>query len=129
MKEENNQSREKGYRVVQNEGMITWRIEELWDGGIARSPFGAKESAIRREEDIARAEGFIDDLVLKEVVAEEISPCASFEKDSDGTWRCIHATSIEIENRVLEIGKGMTFTKGIPFMLVDISKWLDENCS
>ena len=129
MKEKNNQSRERGYRVVQNEGMITWRIEELWDGGVVRSPFGAKESAIRREEDIARAEGFIDDLVLKEVVAEEKSPCDDFEKDSDGNWRCTNATSIEINNRVIAIGKGTTITKGVPFMLVDVYKWLDDNCS
>ena len=129
MKEKNNQSRERGYRVVQNEGMITWRIEELWDGGVVRSPFGAKESAIRREEAIASAEGFIDDLVLKETIAEEVSPCDAFEKDSDGNWHCIHPTSIEIDNRVIGIGKGTTITKGIPFMLVDIGKWLDENCS
>ena len=129
MKEKNNQSSERGYRVVQNEGKITWRIEELWDGGVVRSPFGAKESAIRREEDIARAEGFIDDLVLKEAIGEEKSPCDAFEKDSDENWRCTAAVSIEIENRIIVIEEGLTFTKGVPFMGVDVAKWLDENCS
>ena len=129
MKEKNNQSSEKAYRVVQNEGQITWRIEELWDGGVVRSPFGAREFAIRREESLARAEGFIDDLVLKEVIGEEKSPCDAFEKDSDGNWCCIDPVSIKIENRVIVISKGMTFTKGVPYLMVDVAKWLDENCS
>jgi len=129
MNEKNSQSGERGYRVVKNEGKITWRIEELWDGGVVRSPFGAKESAIRAEEDIARAEDFIDDLVLKEVIAEEKSPCDAFEKDLDGNWRCTEPISIKIENRIIAIPERMTFTKGVPFMLVDIAQWLDENCS
>jgi len=129
MKEKNNQASERGYRLVQNEGKASWRIEELWDGGVVRGPFGVRESAIRREEDIARAEGFIDDLVLKEAIGEEKSPCDAFEKDSDGKWRCTAAVSIEIENRVIVIGEGLTFTKGVLFMGVDIAKWLDENCS
>ncbi len=129
MKEKNNQSSERGYRVVQIEGKITWRIEELWDGGVVRGPFGTREFAVRHEEDIARAEGFIDGLVLKEVIAEEKSPCDAFEKDSDGKWHCTAAVSIEIENRMMVIGEGLTFTKGVLFMGVDIAKWLDENCS
>ena len=129
MKEKNNQASERGYRVVQDEGKITWRIEELWDGGVVRGPFGTMEYARREEENIARAEGFIDDLVLKEAIGEEKSPCDAFEKDSDGNWRCIAPVSLEIENRMMVISEGMTFTKGIPFMLVDVAKWLDENCS
>ena len=129
MEEKNNQSSERGYRVVQIEGKITWRIEELWDGGVVRGPFGAKESAIQREENIARAEGFIDDLVLKEAIGEEKSPCDAFEKDSDGNWRSIDAAPIEMENRMIVIGKGMTFTKGVLFMMVDVAEWLDEKCS
>lgn len=129
MKEKNNQASERGYRLVQNEGKASWRIEELWEGGVVRGPFGVKEFAIRREEDIARAEGFIDDLVLKEAIGEEKSPCDAFEKDSDGKWNCTAAVSIEIENRIIVIGEGLTFTKGVLFMGVDIAKWLDENCS
>lgn len=129
MKEKNNQSSERGYRVVQNEGKITWRIEELWDGGAVRGPFGSREHAIGREEDIARSEGFIDDLVLKEVIAKEKSPCDAFKKDSEGNWHCIDATSIEIEKREIVISKGMTFTKGVLFLGMDVAKWLDENCS
>ena len=32
MKEKNNQASERGYRLVQNEGKASWRIEELWEG-------------------------------------------------------------------------------------------------
>ena len=126
---DNNKSSERSYQVVQIEGKITWRIEELWDGGVVRGPFGARESAIQREEDIARAEGFIDDLVLKDIIAEEKSPSDAFEKDSDGNWHCTSPISIKMENRIIIFREGMTFTKGVPFMTVDVAKWLDENCS
>ena len=56
--------KQRRYRVVQNEGKTTWRIEELWDGGVVRSLFTNREYAIRREEKIAEEEGFIDELVL-----------------------------------------------------------------
>lgn len=49
---------------MQIEGKITWRIEELWDGGVVRSPFGGREYAIEREEQIAKEQGFFDELVL-----------------------------------------------------------------
>jgi hypothetical protein len=129
MKKKNEESSERGYRVVQIEGKITWGIEELWDGGVVRGPFGSREAAIQREEKIARAEGFIDDLVLKEVVGEEKSLHDSFEKDSDGNWHCTKGVSINIEGRNIVIAKGMTFTRGTLFMLVDVGQWLDENYS
>ena len=129
MQEKNTQSSERGYRVVQTEGKITWRIEELWDGGVVRGPFGSEEIAIQREEDIARAEGFIDDLVLKETIGEEVSIHDAVEKDSEGNWHCLNAISIEMEQRIIVISAGMTFTKGVLFMGVDVAKWLDEHYS
>jgi len=129
MQEKNNQSSERAYRVVQIEGKITWSIEELWDGGAVRGPFGSREGAIRREEDITRAEGFIDDLVLKEVIEEEASIHDAVEKDSKGNWHCLNAISIEMEQRIIVISAGMTFTKGVLFMGVDVAKWLDEHYS
>ena len=129
MQEKNNQSSEKAYRVVQIEGKITWSIEELWDGGVVRGPFGSESAAIQREEDIARAEGFIDDLVLKEAIKEEVSISDAVEKDSEGNWHCVKAISIEMENRMMVLSAGMTFTKGAPFMGIDVAKWLDEHCS
>ena len=129
MQEKNNQSSERAYRVVQTEGKITWSIEELWDGGVARGPFGSQAAAIQREEDIARAEGFIDDLVLKEAIGEEVSIHDAVEKDSEGNWHCLKAISIEMENRMIVLSAGMTFTKGVPFLGINVAKWLDEHCS
>jgi len=56
--------KQRRYRVVRNEGKFTWRIEELWDGGVVRSPFTDREYAIKGEEKIAKEQGFIDELVL-----------------------------------------------------------------
>ncbi len=118
----------KAYRVVQIEGKISFKVQELWDGGIERAPYGNKEAAIRSEENIARDNGFIDDLVLQDIVEEEKkSPTDAFERDSRGTWHCKQACAIEIGNKEIVFTEGMTFTKGIPFMAVDVAKWLDEN--
>ena len=129
MNKKNIQSSERGYRVVQVEGKITWNIEELWDGGVIRGPYGTRDLAIQNEEKIAKAEGFIDNLILKETIGEEKSRCDAFEKVSDENWRSIEAIDFEIGNRTIVIGQGMTFTKGIPFMGVDVAEWLDENCT
>jgi hypothetical protein len=64
MAEIKNKPIKKYYRIIPNEGKITFRIEELWEGGVVRRPFGSSESAIKREEAIAKDEGFIDELVL-----------------------------------------------------------------
>ncbi len=127
MQEKKSQSKERGYRLVKSEGKITWNVEELWDGGVVRGPFGSREAAIRKEEDVARTEGFIDDLVLKEAVEEQeaISDCVV--KDTEGNWRCIKATAVEIDNRLIALTEGTTFTKGVPFMGVYIAEWLDEH--
>ena len=129
MQEKNNQSSERAYRVVQIEGKITWSIEELWDGGVVRGPFGTKEAAIQREEDIARAEGFIDDLVLKEAIGEEVSIHDAVEKDSEGNWHCLKAISIEMEHSMIILSAGLIFTKGVLFMGIDVAKWLDKHYS
>jgi hypothetical protein len=117
----------KKYRVSQIEGKITWEVEELWEGGSKHGPYGTKEAAINGEEKIAREKGFIDDLVLQEVVGEEVKPADAFEKDQKGTWHCVQACSIDMENKRLVFSTGMSFTKGAPFMGVDVADWLDEN--
>ena len=124
---EEKETNKKAYRVVQIEGKISWKVEELWDGGIERAPYGSKEAAIRSEENIARDNGFIDDLVLQDIVEEKKSPTDAFERDDRGTWHCKEACAIEMENKEIVFTEGMTFTKGIPFMAVDVAKWLDEN--
>jgi len=124
---EEKEANKKPYRVTQIEGKITWKVEELWDGGIERAPYGSKEGAIRSEENIARDNGFIDDLVLQDIIEEKKSPTDAFERDAHGTWHCKEACSIEMENKEIIFTEGMTFTKGIPYMMIDVAKWLDEN--
>jgi hypothetical protein len=127
MAEKNNESSKKFYRVVQIEGKITWRIEELWDGGVIRQPYGSKHAAIKAEERIAQENGFIDVLVLQEVVGEEVMPVDAFDKDVHGNWRCLKACSLAIENKQIACTPGMVFEKGIPYFGIDVTKWLDEN--
>ena len=124
---EEKETSKKAYRVVEIKGKISWKVEELWDGGIERAPYGNKEAAVRSEENIARDNGFIDDLVLQDIVEEKKSPTDAFERDSRGTWHCKQACTLEIGKTEIVFTEGMKFTKGIPFMMVDVAKWLDEN--
>jgi len=50
----------------------------------------------------------------------------AFQKNPDGTWTSIRATSLKVGTRVIAIGEGMTFTKGEPFLFVDVAATLDE---
>ncbi|MFC2004713.1 hypothetical protein ACFLUY_00645 [Chloroflexota bacterium] len=121
------ETNKKAYRVVQIEGKVTFKIEELWDGGIERAPYGSKEAAIRIEESIARENGFIDDLVLQDIIEEKVSPTDAFERDNRGVWHCKHGCTIEIDNKEIVFTEGMRFDKGTPFWGIDVAKWLDEN--
>lgn len=116
----------KVYRVVQNEGRISFRVEELWEGGGQKGPFGTKEAAIQIEENAAREGGFIDDLSLEGVITEEKSPLDSFKKDEEGNWLCLEGCSIDINNKEVVFTEGQSFTKGSPFMGIDVAEWLDE---
>lgn len=116
----------KVYRVVQNEGKISFRVEELWEGGVQRGPFGTQEAAILSEENAAREGGFIDDLGLEGVTTEEKSPLDSFEKDEEGNWLCLEGCSIDINDKEVVFTEGQSFTKGSPFMGIDVAEWLEE---
>ncbi len=120
-------SGKKLYRVAQIEGKITWKVEELWDGGIVRQPFGTKDAAIKYEQEAARKGGFFDALVLQDVALKEKTPEETFQKDAKGNWHCTEACAIDMENKEIVFTEGMTFVKGAPFMGVDVAKWLDEH--
>ncbi len=120
---------EKEYRIAQIEGKITWRVEELWDGGVTREPYGTGEAAKMAEESFAQENGFLDDLVLIEVKGEEGMPKDAFEKDETGKWRCLKPCAVDIENKTLELLAGMEFEHAIPFLGINVAKWLDENYS
>jgi hypothetical protein len=121
------QSGKKPYRVVQIEGKITWKIEELWEGGVVRGPYGSRESAVRGEETIGREKGFIDALVLEGGADKAKLPTDAFKRDARGNWSCAMACAIDIENKEIIFREGMAFSRGTPFMGVDVAKWLDEN--
>lgn len=129
MAESNSESGKKLYRISQIEGKMSWKIEELWEGGVIRQPYGSKHAAIKIEEKIARDNGFIDALVMEEVAGEEVMPLNAFDKDARGNWRCLKAYNIDIDNKKIICTTGMVFEKGIPFGGVDVAKWLDENYS
>lgn len=118
---------EKEYRIAQIEGKITWRVEELWDGGVIREPFGTKEAAKMAEERFARENGFIDDLVLKEIVGEEGMPKDAFERVGKGKWRCLKPCAVDIQNKTIEFLAGMEFDTEVHFLGIDVAKWLDDN--
>jgi hypothetical protein len=117
---------EKKYRVVQNEGKISWRIEELWEGGVTRSPYGNKVSAINAAERIATENGYINDLVLEEVGEEKTLPTDAFDKDAEGNYTCLKGCSVEIANKEIVFNQGMKFTRGNLYMGVDVVGYLDE---
>ena len=50
----------------------------------------------------------------------------NFRRNPDGTWTCIQPTPIKVGKRVLAISKDMTFTKGVPYLVVDVAGWLEE---
>ena len=127
MPENDTKAAAKPYRVSQIEGKITWKIEELWTGGVVRGPYGSKESAIRAETEVANKGGFADALVLQDVAAKETAPADAFKKDANGKWECVMACAIDIENKEIVFTEGMTFSKGSPFMGVDVVKWLEEH--
>ena len=129
MGEKNSGSAKKSYRVGQLEGKISWTIEELWDGGVTRGPFGTKNMAVQHEEKIAKEEGFIDDLVLEEVVSQEAPLADCVALDADGNWLCHTAIAVEDKGRKILLPAGMTFHRGTPFNGVDVGEWLDKNVS
>ncbi len=50
----------------------------------------------------------------------------SFKKNPDGTWTSIRATPLKSGNRTITISEGLTFTRGEPFMFIDVAELLEE---
>jgi hypothetical protein len=117
----------KGYRVSQIEGRITWQVEELWEGGQVRGPYGSKDAAVNAVKKAAEEGGYTDDLVLTEAVENKVDPAQAFKKNEDGSWECILACAIDIENKEIAFTPGHSYTKGIPFGGVDVAEWLDAH--
>ena len=118
---------EKKYRVIQNEGKISWRVEELWDGGETRTPFGSRDAAIAAEEKIAREKGYINDLVPEILGEEKTLPTDAFTKDPEGAWVCQIGCSVDIDKKEVVFTQGMKFKKGDRYLGLDVTDWLDKN--
>ncbi len=116
----------RSYRIVQNEGKITFRVEELWDGGTRRGPYNSAEAAMKDEEKIASNGGFKDSLSLQEIVEKKKPPTENFTKDTEGKWHCNLTCSIEVDKKMVVLDKGMTFSKGQNYLGVDVAGYLDE---
>lgn len=118
---------QRNYRVAQIDGKITWQVEELWEGGAVRGPYGTKDAAISAEEKIATENNFLDSLVLKEAVEHQLNLADAFSRDDEGNWICTQACSLTIDLKEMRFNEGLTFAKGTPYMGVDIAEWLEKN--
>ncbi|MBN2239436.1 MAG: hypothetical protein JW712_06660 [Dehalococcoidales bacterium] len=117
----------KEYRILQIEGKITWQVEELWDGGTVRGPYGTKEAAKAAELRFAEEKGFADNLVLAGEIGRKVDLAEAFDKDEEGTWTCKQGCSIEINNKEIAFSQGLSFKKDELFMGVDIVSYLEEH--
>ena len=118
---------QRNYRVAQIDGKITWKVEELWEGGVVRGPYGTKDAAIHAEEKFATENNFFNTLVLKEAVEQKLNLANAFSRDDDGNWICTQACSLTIDQTELRFSEGLSFAKGTPYMGVDIADWLEKN--
>ena len=125
MAENTTENRE--YRVAQYEGRISWKVEELWDGGVTRGPYGSKDFAINAERKFAAENGFAGNLVLKEVGENRIDHSEAFKKQEDGSWLCTRGCSIEMENKEIVFTEGQKLTKEDSHLGVNVVKWLEDN--
>jgi len=62
-------------------------------------------------------------------VMEETFSCDAFEKKPNGDWHCIKTVTIKGPRGLIQLATGMTFTKGIPYMGVEVAERLDRECS
>ena len=58
---------------------------------------------------------------------QDLSVVDRFTKNPDGTWTCDRAASLKVGNRTIAVSQGMSFTKGEPYLFVDVAEWLDEH--
>ena len=58
------------------------------------------------------------------------SPCSAFKKNPNGSWTCIKPVTIsKPDGGQVSLSPGITITRGVSFMGLDVAKWLDENCT
>lgn len=50
----------------------------------------------------------------------------SFEKDSDGAWRCREPAEVTLPSGRIQVSPGSRFVRGTRFMGIDLAQLLDE---
>ena len=50
----------------------------------------------------------------------------SFWRNEDGSWICIDPVTIDHPKGRVQVSPGTTVTPGIPFMGIDLAKWLEQ---
>jgi hypothetical protein len=50
----------------------------------------------------------------------------AFWRNEDGSWICIDPITIEHPHGRVQVSPGTTIRPGVPFMGVDLARWLDE---
>ena len=50
----------------------------------------------------------------------------AFWRNEDGSWICIDPITIEHPKGRVQVSPGTTIRPGVPFMGVDLARWLDE---
>jgi len=56
---------------------------------------------------------------------EERDVRKAFWRDHDGSWICIDPVTIEHPKGRVQVSPGTTLRPGVPFMGIDLAKWLD----
>ena len=56
-----------------------------------------------------------------------IVPKDAFKKNSDGSYSVVKPVEIQGPNGNINLGPGMSFSRGVEFMGIDIAKILDES--
>ncbi|HEX7053989.1 MAG TPA: hypothetical protein VF211_08680 [Burkholderiales bacterium] len=50
----------------------------------------------------------------------------AFQRNADGSWTCVQATTLDGPNGRIQVAEGTTYRRGVLFMGVELAKWLDE---
>ncbi len=56
-------------------------------------------------------------------------PCRAFTKNADESWTCEYFVSFEAGGQQIEVSRGTTFVSGPGFLGLDVTEFLEQNCS
>ena len=56
----------------------------------------------------------------------ELEVLDSFQRQPNGMWACVRPVTIKGPSGEISIGPGMSFSRGVAFMGIDLAAMLDE---